>query len=131
MHELDVGAATALMQRHPQRVQDERGARVPGDLPADHAPAVGVEDEGEVHHAFPAPEVGETGDPELVPSGGAEVTIDKVRPAPHHSVRSGRAPCLPPRLAPQIPLLRINRSTPPRPVASPAGRSAFHIRRDP
>jgi hypothetical protein len=38
---------------------------------------------------------------------------------------------LPRRLAPQIPLVRISRSTRPRPTGSPARLSAFHIRRDP
>jgi hypothetical protein len=37
MHEPHVGAGSALMQRHAQRVEHERGAHVVGELPADHA----------------------------------------------------------------------------------------------
>jgi hypothetical protein len=41
------GPGATLAERHPQRIQDERGAHVASQLPADHAAAVGVEDEGE------------------------------------------------------------------------------------
>jgi len=37
VHERDVGAIPALAERHPQRVEHERGAHVAGELPADDA----------------------------------------------------------------------------------------------
>jgi hypothetical protein len=36
--ERDVGARTALVERHPERVEDERRAHVGRELPADDAP---------------------------------------------------------------------------------------------
>jgi hypothetical protein len=38
--ELDVGAGAAPPERHPQRVEHERGAHVGGELPAHHLGAV-------------------------------------------------------------------------------------------
>jgi hypothetical protein len=45
MHELHVRAGLPGPERHPQRVQDERGAHVRGELPADDPPAEDVDDE--------------------------------------------------------------------------------------
>src|SRR3954464_8860277 len=46
--EFDVDrVGVALVDRHPQRVQDELGAHVRCELPADDPAAVGVQDEGE------------------------------------------------------------------------------------
>jgi hypothetical protein len=45
--QLDVGARVAAMERHPQRVEDEVGAHMAAELPADDHPAIGVEDEDE------------------------------------------------------------------------------------
>ena len=56
----------ALAERHPQRVEDEVGAHVAGELPADDLAAVGVEHEREEDEPFPAAQVGEVGDPEPV-----------------------------------------------------------------
>ena len=66
MDQLDVGAGAALAERHPQGVEDEVGAHVRGELPADDHPAVGVEHEREEDETFPAAQVGDVGDPELV-----------------------------------------------------------------
>ncbi len=46
-HETDVGAGPALVKRHPQRVEDEIGAHVGRELPADDAARVGVDHERE------------------------------------------------------------------------------------
>jgi hypothetical protein len=54
------------MQRHRERVKDEVGAHMGGELPADDHPAVGVEDEGEEAEAVPAAQVGQVGDPKLI-----------------------------------------------------------------
>ena len=66
MHERDVGAGPALGERHPQRVEDERGAHVVRELPADDAAAVDVDDEREEHDALPAAQVAEVRDPQPV-----------------------------------------------------------------
>jgi hypothetical protein len=55
--QLDVGAGAAPVKRHSQRVEDEVGAHVRGELPADDHPAVGVEHEGEEDQALPATQV--------------------------------------------------------------------------
>jgi hypothetical protein len=53
-HELDVGAAATASERGPQRVQDEVGAHVRRELPADGRPRPHVDDKGEEHDALPA-----------------------------------------------------------------------------
>jgi hypothetical protein len=74
VHELHVGAARPRRDRHLQGVTDERGAHVAGELPADHAAAVDVDDEGQVDQALPAAQVGEVGDVQLLgPPGGLRV----------------------------------------------------------
>jgi hypothetical protein len=82
MDELEVGASGSSGQRHAQGVEDEVGARRRRELPADHAPAVDVDDEGEEDQAFPAAKVREVRDPKLIQARGGEVAIDQVgRPA--------------------------------------------------
>ena len=66
MDQLDVGAGPALGERHPQRVEDEVGAHVVGELPADDPAAVDVDHEREEDDALPAAQVGEVDAPELV-----------------------------------------------------------------
>lgn len=65
-HELEVGAMLALAEGHAQGVEDEVGAHVGGQLPADDLAGEGVEDEGEVADALPGAQVGEVADPEPV-----------------------------------------------------------------
>ncbi len=69
----------AARQGHPQGVQDEAGAHVAGELPADDPPAVNVDHEREEHQAFPAAQVGEVGDPQLIRARRGEVALDQVR----------------------------------------------------
>ena len=121
MNQLDVGAAPALVERHRQRVEDQRGAHVRGELPADDPAAVCVEDEREEHDAFPA--------------SGWVMSATQSRSGPlavkSRSTRSGRRRAaesglvvrhgLPRRLAPQMPLARIKRSTVQRATGSPPG----------
>ena len=95
MHQLDVGAGVALGERHPQGVEDEVGAHVRGELPADDLAAEGVDHEGEEQVALPAAQVGEVGDPEPVRARGAEVALDQVGPAVGAGVGLGRSPGLP------------------------------------
>jgi len=94
VHQLDVGAGLAARERHPQCVEDEVGAHVAGELPADDAPRERVDDEAEEHDALPAAQVREVRQPQLVGPGGAEVAIDEVRRARGGRVRRGRAPRL-------------------------------------
>jgi len=63
---------------HAQRVEDQVGAHVRGELPADHAAREHVEDEAKEHRALPAAQVGEVGHPQLIGSLGAEVPLDQV-----------------------------------------------------
>ncbi len=74
-------------ERHPQRVEDEVGAHVRGELPADDLAAVDVDDEAKNTSAFPAAQVGEVRDPELVAAGGAEVALRRGRAAAAPRVR--------------------------------------------
>jgi hypothetical protein len=97
------------VQRHPQRVENERGAHVRGELPADDPAAVGVDDEREddafqqrrkvmsaTHSSF----------------GPAAVKSRSTRSARWRAAGSGRVvrQGLPRRLAQQIPWARIKRS---------------------
>jgi hypothetical protein len=51
--QLEVGAGPAAVERHLERVEDEVGAHVRGELPADDHPRVGVEHEREEDAALP------------------------------------------------------------------------------
>jgi hypothetical protein len=82
VHERDVGAGAALAERHPQRVEHQGGAHVAGELPADDAAAVGVDDEREEHQALPAAQVGQVGDPQLIRPRRSEVALHQIG-APH------------------------------------------------
>ena len=120
----------AVGERHPQRVDDERVAHVRGELPADHAPAVDVDDEREVQDAVPAAQPREVADPQPIGRLGAEVALDEIR-------RPGRVGVRRPWCAtacrgawrPGCPRWRISRWTWQRGTCSPARRSAFHVRR--
>ena len=79
MDERDIGTCTALSESHPQCVEDEVGAHVSCELPADDRPAVGVDHEREEHDALPAAQVGEVSEPELIRPARAEVALDKIR----------------------------------------------------
>jgi hypothetical protein len=52
--EFEVGAGPAQVECHPQRVEDEIGAHVVGELPADDHPAVDVDHEREEDRSLPA-----------------------------------------------------------------------------
>jgi len=61
--EAEVGPGLAGAERHPERVEDQIGARVTRELPADHTPAEHVDDEREVDDAFPAAQIRQITDP--------------------------------------------------------------------
>src|SRR5215213_6346264 len=96
MDELDIGAGAAQVERHPQRVEDEIGAHVLGELPADDHPAVDVDHEGEEDRPLPAAHVGEVRTPELVRPGGGELALDEVGPPSRLPIGDRRTPRLPP-----------------------------------
>jgi hypothetical protein len=75
---LDVGAGRPPRERHAQRVEVQIGAHVIGELPADDPAAEGVDDEAEEGQAFPAAQVGEVGDPQLIGPARGEVAIDEI-----------------------------------------------------
>ena len=93
-HEDDVSAGPASGESHPQRVDDERVAHVRGELPADHAPAVDVDDEREVQDAVPAAQPREIADPEPIGRLGAEVAPDEISRPGRIWVRDRGAPRL-------------------------------------
>src|SRR5215207_3413355 len=57
MDQLHVGAGVAASQRHPQRVENEVGAHVGDELPADDPAAERVDHEAEEHDALPAAQI--------------------------------------------------------------------------
>lgn len=83
MDELEISAGSALGERHPERVEHERGAHVGGKLPAHHAAAPNVEHEAQVDRALPAAQIGEVRDPELVRAGCLEAALDEIRQLTH------------------------------------------------
>jgi hypothetical protein len=94
MHQLQVGAGLTTRQRHPQRVEDQVGAHVAGELPADDPARIRVEHEAEEHQALPAAQIREIGAPQGIRARRAEVTIDQVRAAQRGRVGDRRAPRL-------------------------------------
>src|SRR3954470_23209804 len=94
MHEFDVGATATAREGHPERVENEVGAHVAGELPADDPAREDVDDEAEVDHPLPAADIGEVRDPQPVGSVGAEVAVDAVRRPVVSRVRARRAPRL-------------------------------------
>src|SRR5215217_2132852 len=94
MNQLDVGARSAARERHPQRIEHEIGAHVTGQLPADDPAAVDVDDEAEEQQAFPAAQVGEVRDPQLIGLLGGEVALDAVGAAVGGRIGDRDAPWL-------------------------------------
>ena len=70
--EVDVGAGLATRERHPQGIEDEIGAHVRRELPADDPSAEHVDDEAEEHHPLVAAHVGEVRHPQRVGPIGRE-----------------------------------------------------------
>jgi hypothetical protein len=95
MHEPQVSAGLAARQGHPQGVEGKVGAHVVGELPADDAAAVGVDDEAEEHDAFPAAQIREVGQPQRVGPDRGEVALDEIGAARRPRIRG----CCAPRLA--------------------------------
>ena len=101
-----------------------------GELPADDAARVGVDDEREEHQALPAAQVGQVGDPQPIGRLDREVALDEVGAAVRARVGAGGPPRLPAALGPDDPVgaheaLHAARAGPARRRLS----SAFHIRR--
>jgi hypothetical protein len=94
VHQRDVGARRPGPERHAQRVEDQRGVHVPGQLPAHHAPRVGVDDEAQEHQALPAAQVGQVGDPQLIGPRRGEVALYQIRTPARRRVRPSGAPRL-------------------------------------
>ena len=71
----------SVVQRLLQRVEHEAGVRRPRHAPADDAPGVGVDDEGDVDEARPGRDVGEVRDPQRVRPRRLELPVDVVERA--------------------------------------------------
>jgi len=122
MDESAVGSAS--LQRLLQCVDDELGAEVVFEGPANNAAAVTVDDHGEVEPALPATEVGDVGDPEPVRRRRPEVALDEIVSDAH---TPGTRIVVQPRrrlTVPLIPACRISRSTRLRPTATPSARKS-------
>src|SRR5712691_8410859 len=76
MHETRLG--TSSLQCLLERVDDEFGAEVVLERPADDATAIAVHDHGEIQPALPGAQVGDVGDPESVRSRRLEVALDEI-----------------------------------------------------
>jgi len=74
----DVGGP-ALLDGHVQGRQDELGPEMGFHRPTDHAPAPGVEDDGEIQKPGPRRNVGDVGHPQLIGAGRCEVAGDEIR----------------------------------------------------
>ena len=101
----EVGAVLAGSQRHSERVEDQVGTHVAGELPADDHPAVDVEDEREEQQALPAPQIREIADPQPVRRLGGEVTLDEIRLPNRGRVARRGPPRLPASLRAPDPVL--------------------------
>jgi hypothetical protein len=100
MHQRQIGAVRAGPQRHLERVEDEGGAHVAGELPADDAAGERVEHEAEEHGPLPAAQIGEVRHPQRVRSLCGELAVDKIRPPRRERIRRGCPPRLPTPLRP-------------------------------
>ncbi len=61
------------VDRHVERIEHQLGAQMRGHRPADHAPAVHVEHDGQEQEPTPRRHVGDIGNPKLIRCGRAEV----------------------------------------------------------
>src|SRR2546427_11366080 len=95
MDQLDVGASPALSKRHLERVENEIGAHVRRELPANDLAAESVDHKREEEEPFPAAQVRDVRDPQLVRPSSAEVALDEIWAT--SSLRTGT--CRAPRLA--------------------------------
>jgi hypothetical protein len=100
-----VGARVTGRERHPQRVQDQVGAHVVGELPAHDHPAVGIDHEAEEHDARPAAQIREVRQPQLVRCRRGEVTLNEIRATVSRRVGVCRAPRLATTLRADDPVL--------------------------
>ena len=110
MHEAAAMDGPPIMQRLLQRVEHEARMRRPRDAPADDAPGVDVDDEGDVDEAGPGRDIGEVRDPERIRPWRLELPVDVIQRTRRRLVADRR----PHRLAADHALqaqARISRST--------------------
>ena len=72
------GSAASAQAGHLEGVDDQFGAQVVGDGPADDAAGVGVQDDGAVDPALLGAVLGDVGDPQRVRAVGDEPAVDQV-----------------------------------------------------
>jgi len=95
---------------HLERVDDEVGPQVVGELPADDHPGVHVEDERDVQPALPRRDVGDVGEPQLF--GRSATNWRSMRSAGHAALSSGMVVnCFRPRCTPRKPVSAMTRVT--------------------
>ncbi len=74
----ETGLRSTSADRELERVDDEVGAQLVLQRPADDATRVAVDHDGQVEPALPGAEVADVCDPEPVRRGGPEVAPDEV-----------------------------------------------------
>jgi len=77
---------------HLEGVEDQAGAHVAGELPADDHPGREINHRGQVEPALAGLEVGDVADEPLTWRGGGEVPVDQVRAAPDLTAVNGGDP---------------------------------------
>jgi hypothetical protein len=127
-YQSEVRARVASPERHPQRVEHQVGAHMPGELPADDPVREHVEHERELDHPLPAAQIRQVPDPQPIGLDGGEVALHQIRTA-RLRVGDCGAPGLATALGALMPYRRINRCTRQRGAVSPARLSAFQVRR--
>jgi hypothetical protein len=72
---------TAFMDRLFQGIQDETRVRRGADAPADNAPGISIDDDGDIDEPLPGGHVGESADPEPVRRGSPERPVHLIQGA--------------------------------------------------
>ena len=125
------GLGAPTRDRHLQRFDDELGAHVLGELPADDRAREEVLDGGEVAAALPGLQVGDVRTPQDVGRRRAEAALDEVVGDPDAG-NADRRSASPPADEARDPASRINRSTRLRETLTPRPRrSSAWTRRAP
>ena len=123
--------ALAAPQGHLEGVDDEVGAAVVPEGPAQYPAAVSVEDKGAVEPALAYAVLGDVRHPQPVRTIDGEVAVDQIVGPCGLGVAAGAAPPPPPRDAARL-AARISRSTRLRPQRIPMpSRSSAWTRGDP
>ena len=104
-HELEVSPGLSEPQRHPERVEHERGAHVLSQLPAHDHPREHIDHEAEVGNALPAAQISEIANPQAIRRRRREVALDQISGPDSRRIGFGGPPRPPPPLRADDPVL--------------------------